>query len=102
MLGLCHPEIVSLLPFIDAHETWHTKQLYGHMDKCVTRWPLFMKSLFGMVQVYNRLPQMFIDIDNVSLFQRELTSVARAYCRNGNDRWKSLFQSDGEVQRLVF
>ena len=102
VLGNCHPEIASLLPFMDANGPWHNKQLYGHMDKCVTRWPLFLRSLFGMVQVYNRLPQVFIDIDNVSLFQRELTSVARAYCSNGNARWPSLYQSDAEVQRLVF
>ena len=44
-----------------------------------------------MVHIYNRLPQKTIDKKTVSDFQRDLTFIARASCREGVQDWQSCF-----------
>ena len=43
---------------------------------------------FGMVEIYNKLPQAFIDSKSVCLFQQKLTAVARAQCVNHDPKWR--------------
>ena len=53
------------------------------------------RSILGMVQCYNALPQQFVDAKSVSLFQRQLQVVVTKRVRDGFDNWQSLF-SDGK------
>ena len=88
VLGLAHPIFQDLLPFHDhsqhgASTGNHTRQLYGHALDVVFQSSLYHKSIFSMVHIYNRLPQKTIDKKTVSDFQRDLTFITRASCREG-------------------
>ena len=61
ILGLCHPGIEKLLPFLGHTGIWHDKQLDSHTGRCMYRHGLFFKSLFGHVCVYNRLQPYLIE-----------------------------------------
>ena len=44
-----------------------------------------------MTYVYNNLPQYMVDCETVSLFQKELTKVARKACEEGDPDWTDHF-----------
>ena len=96
-LGLAHPDIAKLFPpepktshrfrtRLSIHR--HGKQL---MDRCDgSQNQLVHRSLFGMVRVYNLLPEHAIEMNTVHSFQKELTSIALNSCQNSRT-WQSLF-----------
>ena len=96
VLGLSHPNIQKLLPFhadvfgsLRAGE--HDKQLYGHILEVQQQQSLHRRSVFGMVDVYNRLPQHVVNYPTISVFQRHLTLEARKLCQDGNSTWIDSF-----------
>ena len=58
---------------------WHYKQLETHMVEYIARPILFCRSLFGMVAVYNRLPQDVVDCSSVKLFHIKLIRMAKTH-----------------------
>ena len=97
VLGQAHTGIEQLLPMIGACPPWHDKQIESHMQECIRQQVIFYRSLFGMVLVYNRLPQAFVNIDSVQSFQSALTHVARTSCLAGSAGWRSMFRRKGSV-----
>ena len=96
MLGKCHPSYERLLPwwsdrFPEPRELGHTKQLYGHWVEVTSHRVIFNRSIFGMIDVYNNLPQQVIDATSVSDFQHQLMHVARTRCQLGDAEWASSF-----------
>ena len=96
VLGKSHPNIQKLLPFhADVFGSLrpgeHDKQLYGHILEVQQQHSLHRRSVFGMVDVYNRLPQHVVYYPTVSLFQRHLTLEARKLCQDGNTTWIDSF-----------
>jgi len=92
VLGKSHPDIQRLLPFhFDVFGSLrpgeHDKQLYGHILDVQQQHSLHSRSIFGMVYVYNRLPQNVVNCKTVSTFQRHLTLEAREKCQDGNENW---------------
>ena len=69
----------------------HTRQLYGHMLQVQPQHSLHARSIFGMVYVYNRLPQELVDCATVSSFQSGLTHMARKMCQDGDPTWLKAF-----------
>jgi len=57
----------------------HSRQIQDFCDGSQTL--QFQQSLFGMVRVYNLLPQVVVDSKNVQAFQRLLTKMAKHYCQ---------------------
>jgi len=92
VLGQCHEAVVRMFPFLPVHEPWHDKQLDSHLYESTCRQVLFSRSVFGMVNIYNRLPQYVVDSASVSNFQKELTHIARHRCSNGL-AWKNTFST---------
>ena len=94
VLGLAHPIFDRLLPFhCESHGTStgsHTKQLYGHILQADFQLHLHNRSIFGMVHIYNRLPQEIIDSETVALFQSKLTKLARSSCKE-ELAWQAMF-----------
>ena len=93
ILGKSHPAFKQLLPryFEDpdsAPPGRHDKQLYNHCHEVKAQCTLFGRSIFAMVDIYNSLPQEFVDVSSVSLFQQKLTAVARARCVNHFPKWR--------------
>ena len=96
VLGKAHPIFQELLPyhrdvFGSLRQNEHSKQLYCHTLDVNGQYMLHRRSIFGMVPVYNRLPQSFVDCHTVSCFQKQLTMKARAACEHGDPNWKFLF-----------
>ena len=58
---------------------------------------LFNRSIFGMVDVYNNLPQSLVDSPSVKVFQSGLTQIARERCQRGDSMWASSFSISGDV-----
>ena len=69
----------------------HNKQL---VDRCDGRQPDYLsRSLFGLVRVYNGLPQEAVDCTSISSFQSFLTKVAKSKCEADSDNWEAVFSS---------
>ena len=101
VLGLAHPAFERLLPFhpsnfyvANAGNPFirHNKQIYNHNRECSNN-ALFQRSIFGLVYLYNTLPQRIIDKDSISTFQSELTFIAKRRCRAGTDGWQFSFNA---------
>ena len=102
VLGLAHPAFERLLPlqpssFYEANMgnifIRHNKQIYNHNRECSNN-ALFNRSIFGLVYLYNRLPQrIIIDKNSVSTFQSELTHIAKRRCTDGIDGWQYSFNA---------
>ena len=86
VLGLCHPALLQFLP-MDTRSGWHDRPLKAFDDLSIQFHHLFHRSLFGMIHVYNRLPQYIVEMSSVRLFQKELTNIARQRCSNGIPDW---------------
>ena len=96
VLGIAHPIFNKLLPyhieiFGSLRRGEHNKQLYGHGNEIHFQHGLHRRSIFGMVHIYNRLPQEIVDCVCVSSFQRELTLIARKKCEDGDPDWSVMF-----------
>ena len=66
VLGKAHPIFQKLLPFHadvfgSLRPAEHSKQLYGHILDVNFQHNLHERSIFGMVYVYNRLPENVVD-----------------------------------------
>ena len=46
--------------------------------------------MFGLVRVYNFLPQAVVDSASVTTFQTALTKLARDACEKGQENWTTL------------
>ena len=106
MLGLlhkvtlkqCHHDLQELFPPAPSrthtHATRlatqrHNKQLLERCDGSHTE--LTARSLFGLVLIYNLLPQHVVDSPNVKNFQTLLTNAAKQHCLHNAPNWKTLY-----------
>ena len=101
VLGLEHPAFERLLPFHPSNFyvanacnpfIRHNKQIYNRNRECSNN-ASFQRSIFGLVYLYNSLPQRIIDKDSISTFQSELTFIAKRRCRAGTDGWQFSFNA---------
>ena len=100
VLGLAHPAYSVLLPWAPPLVvppggilTRHNKQLDSHGMDVIFNHGLFFRSIFGLTEVYNRLPQIIVNFDTVKDFQAALTNMARYRCSRGAEHWKYSFNS---------
>ena len=101
VLGECHMAVKTLLPFSDIENRWHSKQLETHIDNCVGRHTLYWRSLFGLIHVYNRLPEHIINVNSVKEFQSRLTQSARQRCSDWDANWAKAFRNCAELWRTM-
>ena len=93
VLGECHPAILDFLPFALPTYAWrHPKQLDTQLDSCVSRQGLYWRSIFGLVHVYNRLPEHVVASPSVKVFQARLTEGAKKRCASGDPQWRKAFR----------
>ena len=92
VLGKCHPSFEALLPSKGVvEEGRHSKQIYAHWSEVKENRALFNRSIFGMVDIYNNLPQLYVELGTVSVFQAKLTSIAKLRCERLDADWSSSF-----------
>ena len=70
----------------------HSRQLLDLVKASST--DVFRRSIFGMAQCYNALPQFVVDAPNINCFQRELQAAVGNLVRRGRANWQDVF-SDG-------
>ena len=93
VLGLAHPAFEELLPWHNEYDGGHTKQVFSHTIECNFQWVLFNRSIFGLVAIYNQMPQEIVDKGTVRGFQSALTNIAREQCENGNQDWQKFYNA---------
>ena len=98
VLGQCHRSFDKLLPWyterFDTNRGFgHNKQLYGHWLEAGEHPALFFRSIFGMVDIYNNLPQSVVDAKSVCSFQSRLTHMAKERCEQNVPLWEFSFCS---------
>ena len=69
----------------------HNKQLYGHWLEINSHQAIHNRSISGLIDVYNGLPQQAVDASSVSVFQSYLMRVTRTRCQQGNADWAMSF-----------
>ena len=104
-LGLAHKDLQKLFP---AAPEWqknmrtsvpkHSRQIWDRCYKTNRELDIFHHSVFGLVKVYNRLPQDCVDQENVKEFQRKLTELAKMRCKR-QKLWINMFSPRGIVPR---
>ena len=60
---------------------------------------LIRRSAFGLIAVYNLLPQRVVDEETVPSFQRSLQELAKQHIAKGCDEWVELFSPRIEMYR---
>ena len=106
VLGLAHTEFEKFMPFVPASyyesrvRPRHNKMLSTRRSDIIYRHAIFNRSIFGSVDIYNRLPQWLVDIDSVSGFQHELTAIAKTRCDNGIEDWQFSFSPVGNMAEI--
>ena len=93
--GNAHPNLIALFPPAgpearSEHRTRlarrrHSRQLHDRCDG--QHQELMNRSIFGLVKVFNLLPQEVVDAPSVGVFQSRLTERARSLCRAGHPGW---------------
>ena len=74
---------------VNLRATFHDKQLYDRVDAHST--DQFRRSIFGMVECYNALPQSFVVAKTVKQFQGDLQRAVMKRVSEGYDGWREIF-----------
>ena len=69
----------------------HTRQL--HTEARFTSTDVLQRSLFGLVHLYNRLPQHLVEAKSVKEFQRKLQWGLKKCAESGVQDWQRLFST---------
>ncbi len=103
VLGKAPKPLAALFPVVGAvdepliHQRlrgWrprHTKQL--HTEATFQSTDVMQKSLFGLVHLYNRLPQRVVDAATPRAFQGRLQAALKPLASSRTDGWQTLYSS---------
>ena len=95
--GLTHDALKKMFPLAPPASAYETRQRGNRHSfqleepRAGTRHKLIERSIFGLVRVWNRLPQNLVDAADVSNFQKGLTRLARVRCHLGLAEWSETF-----------
>ena len=97
-LGFAHSSLRSLFPRADSVErknitrlcfNRHSRQLHDECDGTHTE--VMSRSIFGLVRIYNLLPESVASSKSVSRFQHLLTGAVKSQCQSNVLDWDRLF-----------
>ena len=108
MLGLLHkcsigdaaPSLCSLFPPapLDQNQSRYSTRLATRrhdrqlLERCQGQHlDIMARSIFGLSRIYNLLPQAVVDSSGVTIFQSQITNLAREACREGGTNWCNCF-----------
>ena len=92
--GIAHPKLQELFPRMHRTSRYDTRLgTNRHNMQLVETRPgthhkLLERSVFGLVRVWNRLPQATVDARGVTAFQKTLTHLVRTRCRFDYQDWE--------------
>ena len=94
ILGKCHPMVIVKLPFASGAVTnYHNKALHPFCEDVRYQQRLFNRSLYSYILMYNRLPQVFVDLPTVRDFQSALTHQVKLQAMLNQESSRRCFQS---------
>ena len=71
------------------------------VDRCDgTQLEQFSRSLFGLVRVWNDLPENLVNISSTA-FQSALSKCARNACKDAADEWPTMYSTDSFPRKLM-
>ena len=73
----------------------HDRQLFDPLDGS-KRKTLFGRSAFGLVRVYNLLPQKVVEARTVKDFQRNLQNHVKNLLASGDEDWRYCYCTHGD------
>ena len=108
-LGLVSAQIHAMFPKVGARvlagngvasrtravTASHDKQLSDPVTSASSE--QFKRSIFGMIQCYNALPQRIVDFKTVKLFQRSLQASVTERARQGHEGWQDISLMDADT-----
>lgn len=74
--------------FVSA-EVFHSFALHDPIEP--THPVMLKRSLFGLIAIYNRLPQELVEVESTQSFQRKLQRLARDAAVDGDAHWHLMF-----------
>ena len=92
--GHAHPQLQALFPkslqtyAFDTRLRANRHSLQLVEERCGTHHKLIERSVFGLVRVWNRLPQSTVEAQSVTAFQKVLTELVRTRCRLDLPGWE--------------
>ena len=105
VLHQCHPMLLELLPSMPGDAPrygWRTRQLEAEWKTVIAHRRLYERSLYAYILMYNRLPQVLVDVPTVSGFQRKLTRLCKETPDAGDSNWRLFCQDCGEVVKFFY
>ena len=104
ILNKCHPATATALPLAgpDILGDFHASTLDPccHGVRCNQR--LHSRSLYAFIHIYNRLPQVWIDAQNISAFQKHLTQFVKMKALANYANWRSAFQDMATTVHMLY
>ena len=91
--GNAHKDLRQLFPRVPGTHAYETRQqMSRHKLQLVeerdgTHHKMLEQSIFGLIRVWNRLPQSMVDVKIVKDFQSALTELVRTRCRLTLEDW---------------
>ena len=107
VLGLAPAPLAALFPVVGTvtepfarqrlryWEPRHSKQLHTDVDFFST--DVMQRSLFGLVRLYNKLPQRVVDSKTPKVFQGKLQAALKKHAASGAADWQRLFSTGWRV-----
>jgi hypothetical protein len=94
MLGVLHRRVIGKgAPHFKKHfELEAGRRLRD--PRTTMKGPLVIRSIFGLVAVYNMIPEMVRQATTVKQFQAELQGLLKKSLNDGRDNWKNHFHRD--------
>ena len=74
---------------IDSGVSRHDRQLHDPIEPGHS--PMIRRSVFGMIRIYNSLPQRTVSLQSVKSFQRALQKRARDSATDATVDWQLMF-----------
>ena len=106
-IGKAPPSLSSLFPpasgLLDSHGFVGNRRLHSRALKDPIEPghpPLLQRSIFGMISVFNHLPQQLVDCHSVKSFQRALQFRAKEAAISHAPSWQLLYAAPCRVHRL--
>ena len=95
--------MLQALPFAEGLDAnYHTRALNPFAGEVNHHRRLYERSLYMYILIYNRLPQVLVDLPIVAAFQAKLTHLAKQRASVDPESWRNCFQSTADVTDMFF
>ena len=103
VLRKCHPLICQACPFAPSLDAdYHSKALNPFTGGVSYQKRLHDRSIYAYILIYNRLPEVLVNLPSVSSFQAKLTHLAKERARLNQESWRRSFQDLTDLNAMFY